>query len=333
MDKKVAPALSTGHTHPWYDQDVLSTTDWKPEVVLPVLDLATKYKMSIKNGEDISIRTQKTCLTLFYEPSTRTRLSFEAASQNLGLKILNVADAASDSSSFKGETLEDTGRVISAYASVVVVRHPEVGAAARLASTAQIPVINGGDGAGEHPTQALLDFFTIREVFGNVAGLHIGFCGDLLNGRTVHSLLRLLLTFGCEITSISPAELAIPREVLKLIPGASDHVQVANDLRSVLPKLDVLYMTRVQKERFRDLRLYDTICKQYRLKKSDLADSKKRLQILHPLPRIYELASDIDDDPRAHYFVQAANGVPVRMALLTALLGLENKITEEMRLS
>ena len=314
----------------WYKSDVLSTSGWTRESITPILDLAAKYKDCIQKGEDISVKTKSACLTLFYEPSTRTRLSFEAAANNLGVKVLNVADAATDSSAFKGETLEDTGRVISAYADVVVVRHPEVGAAARVAATATIPVLNGGDGAGEHPTQALLDLFTIREAFGRVEGLRVGFCGDLLNGRTVHSLLRLLLTLGCKVTAISPDELAIPREVLAKTPGAADRVEVASDLKKVLPNLDVLYITRVQKERFKDVQFYERVCKNYRLTKSDLADASSSLKILHPLPRVDELSPDIDSDPRAHYFVQAANGVPVRMALLTAVLGLKNDVSEGM---
>jgi aspartate carbamoyltransferase catalytic subunit len=310
----------------WYRSNVLSSIGWTPEKVNPLLDVAAEYKKCIEQHIDVSVKTSLTCLTVFYEPSTRTRLSFESAAHRLGLKVISVADAMEGSSAKKGEKLEDTGRIVSAYADVIVIRHPELGSARRLASSATAPVINAGDGAGEHPTQALLDLFTIREAFGGLKGLRIGLCGDLLSGRTIHSLLRLLLVCGCEVTAISPDELSIPREVLAKIPQGADAIRKEPDMRKVLPSLDVLYMTRIQKERFHDIEVYERVKHSYRLEKSDLEHASDSLRILHPLPRVDEVAADVDTDTRACYFNQSANGVPVRMALLSAVLGLQNRV-------
>jgi aspartate carbamoyltransferase len=310
----------------WYQSNVLSTIGWTLEKVTPLLDLAADYKKCIEQKLDVSVKTRHAVLTLFHEPSTRTRLSFECAAHKLGLRVLTVSDAGRQSSTQKGETLEDSGRVLSAYADAIIIRHPELGAARKLATSASIPVINAGDGAGEHPTQALLDLFTIREAFNTLKGLNVGLCGDLLNGRTIHSLLRLLVAFECHITAIAPDELAIPREVLAKIPHAQELVRIEPDLRKVLPELDVLYMTRVQKERFHDIEVYERVRSCYRLERSDLELASDQLRILHPLPRVDEIAGDVDQDTRARYFVQSANGVPVRMALLSAVLGIQNRV-------
>ncbi len=310
----------------WYQSSVLSTIGWSLEKVNPLLDLAAEYKKCIEQKIDIGTKNRFSALTLFFEPSTRTRLSFESAAHHLGIKVMSVANAANDTSAKKGETLEDMGRMVSSYADVVIIRHPELGAARRLASSATVPVINAGDGAGEHPTQALLDLFTIREAFGTLKGLRVGLCGDLVNGRTIHSLLRLLVAFGCDIVAISPEELAIPKEVLQKIPRAADAVRVEPDLRKVLAQLDVLYMTRVQKERFHDIEVYEKVKNAYRLTREDLDHASDHLRILHPLPRVDEVAESVDGDPRARYFVQSANGVPTRMALLTAILDIPNRV-------
>ena len=216
------------------------------------------------------------------------------------------------------------GRILSGYADVVIIRHPELGAARRFSSTATIPVVNAGDGAGEHPTQALVDLFTIREAFGTLQGLHVGLCGDLLNGRTIHSLLRLLVGFGCKITAVSPPELQIPPDILKKLE-AMNTIRMEPDLKKVLPQLDVLYMTRVQKERFHDIEVFERVRDSYRLVREDLENASDHLRILHPLPRVEEISTDVDGDSRALYFTQSANGVPVRMALLSAILGLQHQ--------
>lgn len=314
----------------WQGSSVLSTEGWTKQKLLPIFDLAAKYKHCIEEKKDISVQTGRSCLTLFYEPSTRTRLSFESAANRLGVKCSAVANAVNDSSAFKGETLEDTGRILSAYADVIVMRHPELGSSKKLASHASVPVVNAGDGAGEHPTQALLDLFTLKEAFGRIEGLRVGFCGDLKNSRTVHSLLRLLSAYDCEIIAISPRELEFPTTFIEEMKKESVSFRVEHDLRVELPKLDMLYMTRVQKERFEDPSLYEKVKKEYALKQRDLELASEKLKVFHPLPRVDEMDRDIDSDKRAHYFVQAANGVPVRMALLTAMLGIRNSVTAEM---
>ena len=306
----------------WHQSSVLSTSGWTTDKIIPLLDLAQTYKTRIEEKKSTEIGTQRTCMSLFFEPSTRTRLSFESAANRLGIRILTVEDAGRNSSSLKGESLEDTGRILSAYADVIVVRHPESGSAEKLSTHATVPIINAGDGSREHPTQALVDLFSIREIFKKLDGLHVGFCGDLKNGRTVHSLLRLLVLFGCKITAISPKELELSQSILDDIPGASERVRFEPNLNKALANLDVLYMTRIQKERFDSSDLYERIRKSYCLTRRDLEHSPEHLKVLHPLPRLDEISPEVDRDKRAYYFTQAANGVPVRMALLTAVLGL-----------
>ena len=320
----------------WLRAHVLSTAGWTPENLAPLLDLASGHKKGLSEREDGALnlsreaprlRSAQILLTLFFEPSTRTRLSFESAAHRLGMNVISVADAVRASSARKGESLEDMAKIVSAYGDVVVIRHPELGSAARFASASAIPVLNAGDGPGEHPTQSLVDLFTMREAFGSLKGLKVGLCGDLRYGRTIHSLLRLLILFDCEITAISPEELAIPSEVLQKIPGVKNHLRKEPDLRKVLPQLDVLYMTRVQKERFRDVGTFEKVRDSYRLIKEDLELAPSHLKVLHPLPRVNEIATDVDQDPKALYFAQSANGIPVRMALLSAILGIEGPST------
>jgi aspartate carbamoyltransferase catalytic subunit len=309
----------------WYHQSVLSSEGWTREQIFSLLDLAQDFQNQVETGQKTNIGGSRLCLTLFYEPSTRTRLSFESAASRLGLSSLTVEDASKNSSSLKGETLEDTGRILSAYADVIIVRHPESGSAERLAKFAKVPVINAGDGSHEHPTQALVDLFTIRQAFHRFEGLRVGICGDLKNGRTVHSLLRLLVNLGCRVTLISPEELAMPSETLKALSASGNEIRSESNLNQVIPELDVLYMTRIQKERFESAAAYERVRTSYQLTLADLKDASQTLRILHPLPRVNEIAPEIDDDPRAFYFIQAANGVPVRMALLSAVLGLQKE--------
>lgn len=303
----------------WYRSHVVSTELWHADKLSLLFDRAASYQRAIASKTRTAFSdAPESMLTLFYEPSTRTRLSFEAAAQRLGINVLTVADANTSSSAFKGESLEDTARIVSSYADVVVIRHPELGSAARFSRASSVPVINAGDGAGEHPTQSLVDLFTIYQAFGALNGLRVGLCGDLRFGRTIHSLLRLLIGNQCEIVAISPEELALPTEVLAGAPPSS--MTFERDLHKALPDLDVLYMTRVQKERFTDPATYERVRNAYELRGQDLSRAKNKLVILHPLPRLSEIATDVDADPRAHYFIQAANGVPVRMALLASIL-------------
>jgi aspartate carbamoyltransferase catalytic subunit len=309
----------------WRGRHVLTTAGWSEPQLAPLFDLAELYQQYTAEGIGLRTTSPINLLTLFFEPSTRTRLSFESAAHRLGINILAVPDASTSSSS-KGETLADTARIVSAYADAVVLRHPRIGSAGEFASAAAVPVINAGDGAGEHPTQSLVDLFTIRAAFGGLAGLRVGICGDLKHGRTVHSLLRLLLAHGCQVVAVAPDELALRHADTA---GSADSLRSTTDLRAVLPDLDVLYMTRVQRERFADPAEYERVQGVYRLTVEDLELAPSHLRVLHPLPRVDEIAEEVDDMPQALYFRQAANGVPTRMALLAAVLGPERFVVTE----
>ena len=268
----------------------------------------------------------KKLATLFYEPSTRTRLSFEAAMLNLGGSVLGFSSANSSSAS-KGESVADTIRVISCYADICAMRHPKEGAPMVAASKSSIPVINAGDGGHQHPTQTLTDLMTIRELRGSLDNFTIGLCGDLKFGRTVHSLINSLVRYkNVKFVLISPKELRIPDyirdDVLKA--NQAEFIEMEN-LEDAMPELNILYMTRVQRERFFSEDEYLRMKDFYILDKSKMALAKEDMYVLHPLPRVNEISVDIDDDPRAAYFKQVQFGVYVRMALIMTLLGLNNK--------
>ena len=268
----------------------------------------------------------KKLATLFYEPSTRTRLSFEAAMLNLGGSVLGFSSANSSSAS-KGESVADTIRVFSCYADICAMRHPKEGAPMVAASKSSIPVINAGDGGHQHPTQTLTDLMTIRELRGSLDNFTIGLCGDLKFGRTVHSLINSLVRYkNVKFVLISPKELRIPDyirdDVLKA--NQAEFIEMEN-LEDAMPELNILYMTRVQRERFFSEDEYLRMKDFYILDKSKMALAKEDMYVLHPLPRVNEISVDIDDDPRAAYFKQVQFGVYVRMALIMTLLGLNNK--------
>jgi len=264
--------------------------------------------------------------TLFFEPSTRTRFSFEAAMLRLGGQIIGFSEPGSSSVS-KGESIADTIKTVECYADIAVMRHPKEGSALVAASNVGIPVINAGDGGHHHPTQTLTDLLTIRLEKGQFNNLTVGLCGDLKFGRTVHSLIRALTRYtGVHFVLISPEELRIPEYVREEITKASGaEFEETSDLREALPKLDVLYMTRVQRERFFNEEDYIRLKDSYILDAAKLKDAKQSLMVLHPLPRVNEIAVDVDGDPRAFYFKQAKNGMYVRMALLMALLGVKRR--------
>lgn len=257
-----------------------------------------------------------TLATIFYEPSTRTRLSFETAIQNLGGHVITTENAGEFSSHAKGESLEDTIRVINAYADGIVLRHPEAGAAKRAADVSGVPIINAGDGPAEHPTQALLDMYSIYKAKGAIDGLKIGLVGDLLYGRTVHSLLPLLSLYNVELVLISPKSLELPKSYLTALDKQSIKYTVLNGWEDALASVDVLYMTRVQKERFKLIEEYRAVKDDFILTLDLVKQMKQAAIILHPLPRVNEIATDIDGDPRAQYFEQVKNGLFLRMALL-----------------
>jgi aspartate carbamoyltransferase catalytic subunit len=257
-----------------------------------------------------------TLATIFYEPSTRTRLSFETAIQNLGGQVITTENAGEFSSAVKGESLEDTIKVINAYADGIILRHPEKGAAQRAADVSAVPIINAGDGIGEHPTQALLDVYSIYRAKDSLDGLKIGLVGDLLNGRTVHSFLMLLSIYKVEFFLMSPKSLELPKVYLEELDKKGLKYTVLNSWDSAYKTVDVLYMTRVQKERFKLIEEYQKVKDDFLLKPEHVKKMKKDAIILHPLPRVNEIAPEIDNDPRAQYFQQVKNGLFLRMALL-----------------
>ena len=255
---------------------------------------------------------------LFFEPSTRTKMSFETAAKRLGGGVVDMGSVES-SSVKKGESLADTVRVIEGYADALVLRHPSQGAATMASEFVDVPIINAGDGAGHHPTQTLLDLYTIRETAG-LDGLSIGIMGDLKYGRTVHSLAHALTNFDVHQHFVSPESLRLPRSVRYDLHQAGANVREHEDLSAVLPTLDVLYVTRIQRERFPDENEYHAIAGEYRIDADVLADAPEDLAIMHPRPRVDEIAPKVDETAHARYFEQAHNGVPVRMALLDLML-------------
>jgi aspartate carbamoyltransferase catalytic subunit len=258
---------------------------------------------------------------LFYEPSTRTRLSFEAAMLRLGGQTIGTDNAREFSSAAKGETLEDTIRIVSGYTDVIVLRHNEEGAAARAAAVSTVPVINAGDGPGQHPTQALLDLYTIRDELDRIDGIRIAMVGDLANGRTVRSLTYLLSKFkDIKIWFVAPPQVAMRDDLKAHLDEHRVPWVETEDLDAVLPEVDVVYQTRIQKERFTDPAAYQAVKGVYRIDNRSLSLMRKYAIVMHPLPRVDEIAPEVDADPRAAYFRQARNGLHIRMALLDTLL-------------
>ena len=301
---------------------LISPLDFSVEELDKLLTLAN----DIENNPDkyATACARKKLATCFYEPSTRTRLSFEAAMLNLGGSVLGFAGADS-SSAAKGESVSDTIRVISSYADICAIRHPKEGAALVAASKSDIPVINAGDGGHQHPTQTLTDLLTIRSLKGRLDNLTIGLCGDLKFGRTVHSLIHALSRYeNVKFILISPEELRVPEYIREDVLAAKGiEYQEVERLEDAIGELDALYMTRVQRERFFNEEDYIRLKDFYVLNKAKLELAKEDMLILHPLPRVNEIAVEVDDDPRAVYFKQAKYGVYVRMALILTLLGIE----------
>ena len=265
----------------------------------------------------------KKLATLFFEPSTRTRLSFEAAMYELGGNVLSVASAASSSAS-KGESVADTARVVSCYADIIAMSHPKEGAPIVAAQRTTVPIINGGDGGHFHPTQTLTDLLTIKRKKGRLDHMTIGLCGDLKFGRTVHSLIEAMLRYeGIKFVLISPQELQVPDYVKEKMDAAGAEWTEVETLEEAMPQLDILYMTRVQRERFFNEEDYVRLKDSYILNPEKLQPAKEDLTIMHPLPRVNEISVEVDDDPRACYFFQALCGKHIRMALILFLLGIK----------
>jgi len=301
-------------------RDILSITDLSKEEIEQVLDQAARFAQALAQGQRLDLLAGRILATLFYEPSTRTRLSFESAMHRLGGAVISVAQGRLSSSAAKGETIADAARVIAGYADVIVQRHPAIGSAQEAADAADVPVINAGDGAGEHPTQALLDLYTIRREKGRLDGLHVGLVGDLKYGRTVHSLARALAHWSVTMTFVAPPSLAMPAEITAALREQGCTVHETTDLQAAAQDCDVLYVTRIQKERFADPDEYQALRGSYVVDRALVEAAKPGITIMHPLPRVDEIARDVDPLPNAAYFRQAHNGVPVRMALLALVL-------------
>ena len=298
-------------------RDIISVKDFSREEINYILKIAQAMEPVAAKGSEML--KGKILATLFFEPSTRTRLSFEAAMHKLGGSTIGFAEAEIASVK-KGENLADTVRTVENYADVIAVRHPLEGAARLAAEFAKVPIINGGSGAEEHPTQALLDLYTIMKEKKNIDGLKIAFVGDLRYGRTVHSLAYALSLYNVELILVSPESLKMRREVLQTIKERITVVEKTG-LEKVIPAVDVLYVTRIQKERFPDPAEYAKVKGSYRIDLETLKDAKENLIVLHPLPRVDEIASEVDNTPYARYFQQVWNGIVVRMAVLALILG------------
>lgn len=301
-------------------KSLLEPMDFSVGELESLFDLAGK--MIEEPEKYVEVCKGKLLATLFYEPSTRTRFSFEAAMLRLGGQVIGFSEAGS-SSVAKGESIADTVRTVACYADILVMRHPKEGAPKVAATNATVPVINAGDGGHQHPTQTLTDLLTIRRERGSFQNLTVGICGDLMFGRTVHSLIKALSRYeGVKFVLISPEELRIPDYVRKeiLIKNNLSFREVGT-MEEAISELDVLYMTRVQKERFFNEQDYIRLKDRYILDEEKMKMAKTDMMVLHPLPRVNEIAVEVDKDPRAHYFTQAKNGMYIRMALIKSLLG------------
>lgn len=284
--------------------------------MLHILEVAREFE---QNREQ-NFLAGKVIACLFFEPSTRTRLSFEAAINRLGARVIGFPDARNTSQS-KGETLEDTIKIISNYSDMIVMRHPVAGAAATAASVASVPVINAGDGANQHPTQTLLDMYSMLKTQGTLENLTINMVGDLRFGRTVHSLCEAMWQFNPNLIFTAPEELEMPRKYTEFLDSKGVRYAKCTSLEEHIKDCDILYMTRVQQERFPDREEYERVKDCYRLTAPMLEGVKPGMKILHPLPRVGEITTDVDSSPHAYYFEQAGNGMYVRMAIISCLLG------------
>jgi aspartate carbamoyltransferase catalytic subunit len=298
------------------NKSLVSIDDYSKEEQLRILDLAEGFEkkpvQKILDGYVVA--------TLFFEPSTRTRLSFESAASRLGAQVIGFSEAGSSSVS-KGESLNDTILTVSNYSDIIVMRHPREGSARYASEVSPVPIINAGDGANQHPTQTLLDMYSIRKTQGRLDNLQIAFVGDLKYGRTVHSLTFALCNFNATFHLVSPEELKLPSYVKRKIKeNKLDYFQYT-DMNEVIPQVDILYMTRIQKERFSDPIEYEKVKNAYILRDEMLKGAKSSMRVLHPLPRVNEIEKEVDPNPMAYYFQQAQNGVYVRQALLASILG------------
>ncbi|MDH4123280.1 MAG: aspartate carbamoyltransferase [Thermoplasmata archaeon] len=300
--------------------DLVAIRDFSRDQIEHIMDLAEKMVPIALGQERSDLLAGYVQSSLFFEPSTRTRLSFASAMARLGGATLGF-DQPGGSSVQKGETLADTIKMVDSYSDVIVLRHHSEGSARLAAYFAEKPVINAGDGAGQHPTQTILDLFTIRKAKGKIDGVNVALVGDLKYGRTAHSLAEALALFGAELMFVAPANLQMPKETIRAVDKLGGKPKTMTSIEQAVPEADVLYITRIQKERFPDLAEYQKVAGSYKINNALLKDAKTELSIMHPLPRVDEIHPDVDLSPHALYFQQAFNGVPVRMAILALLLG------------
>ena len=301
-------------------KDILNTAQFSLQELNLIMNTAANFEKRVKCGEIIRNMEGQVVASLFFEPSTRTRLSFETAINRLSARVITMANAASSSVS-KGETLADTIRTVDGYVDVIVMRHPMKGSAKIAADNASHPVINGGDGAGQHPTQALLDLYTIRKEKGVLGGQTVTFLGDLKNGRTVHSLGYFMALCKNKMIFVSPKSLKMPAEITADLRSRGAEIEETEDVEKALSVSDIVYVTRVQRERFENPEDYEKVKGVYIINREIINRAKKGITILHPLPRVDEISTDVDDYEGAAYFRQAHNGLYVRMALLALVTG------------
>ncbi|MBL7183031.1 MAG: aspartate carbamoyltransferase [Anaerolineae bacterium] len=303
-------------------KDILRTDLLSDKELELILSTAARFEDVLEAGGRLTNMEGQILATLFFEPSTRTRLSFETAMLRLGGQVITVADPKT-SSTAKGESLADSMRTVEGYADVIVIRHPQKGSAQEAADAVAVPVINAGDGTGQHPTQALLDVYTIRKEKGSLEGLTMTLAGDLKNGRTVHSLAYLLVRFGIRLLLVSPPGLEMPAEITADLRKMGAEVSEGSDLAAAMRPSDVVYVTRIQRERLEDPAEYERLKGSYVVDMAIVRPAKPGITIMHPLPRVDEIAPEVDAYEGAAYFRQAANGVPIRMALLALVTGRE----------
>lgn len=327
-EKKLQPLFNfdnmpqpTGYGNGFTGQDILSVSQFDIDKLNYIFARAHEMREMVERVGSADLLKGNILTCLFYEPSTRTSSSFIAAMERLGGSVIPITQGVQFSSVSKGETLADTIRTLEQYSDAIVLRHPEIGAAKIAAEYANIPILNAGDGAGEHPTQALLDLFTIKEELGQIDGLKIAMVGDLRYGRTVHSLTKLLIQYNVSLRFVSPEILRLPLTVMNKVIDAGLDVRETHDVADVIENADVLYVTRVQKERFTDLAQYEEVKNLHEITPELMTKAKEKMIVMHPLPRVGEIHYAIDDDPRSAYFRQVKNGMFIRMALLAAVLG------------
>lgn len=311
------PAISNGLS----GRDILSVDQFDRDLLSYIFSRADEMRDLVEKVGACDLLHGYILSCLFFEPSTRTSASFIAAMERLGGAVIPITQGVQFSSVAKGESLPDTIKTLEQYSDAIVLRHPEIGSAKVAAEAASVPVINAGNGAGEHPTQALLDLFTIQEELGRIDGLKIAMVGDLRFGRTIHSLTKLLLNYDVSLRFISPDILRLPMALMNHVIDHKIEVRETHDVAEAIETADVLYVTRVQKERFTDMAQYDEVKNQYLITPELMKKAKEKMIVLHPLPRVGEISESLDTDPRAAYFRQVKNGMYIRMAILAAVLG------------